>query len=1218
VAYEGLTLDLTPPGTIDLRPSEDGEEAVLTPTGIFDGHGTTELERQLDHWERVGWPSRLVIDLSQSESLSIAGLKSLISVRKEQPDTVIALAGLSESVRQVIELAGFRDYFAIYPTAKAALAALQATETLKLPGQLISDLYRIESRLGDKWLGALFKATNIHNNQTVALTVLSASFGGKAIEQFVSQAQKLTSFDHPNIARILDCQQERGFSYIVEEFVQGQPLKDLLADSSGHLLPAIQARDIGLDILSALEYAHSRGVIHYSLSPRNVLLADELKLTGFGLGGLEDSHAPLLKGPLLLHEAPYLAPEQILGQIRDARTDLYALGAVLYELFTGRSPFSGAEQAVMQAHLYREPVPPGQLNPQLSRSLEYLILKLLAKNPDERYATAHQTRQILSGVIVGDEETTGLSTLLYRDQKPLFGRDLELAQMETVRDAVHQSKTPRLLLVRGETGIGKSRLVAEFLLRCIVDLDLTAVFGRCNDYGAPYTPYAEILTTIFNKGFVNPQSLAEQSIHLTHQIPGLASILGPYQADSPNQVATSSQHAQWYFFETVLRVLAKLGPAILFIDDAAHLDEASVALTRFLIRRGQLPLMIILAGRDDEEANPWLTAFQSSKKEIIHLQPLLEPEVKSYLASLIGGHISDDVVAMVQKRTHGNPYFVEEIVNHLIEKNVVFQDEAGAWMYQPNGQTSLLPPSLMESFSQRMEKLAESRRIEDLTEGSRQALTAAATIGAEFDLETWLATLASEAGPQEALAMDILDEAVALRLLRQTGEKRYTFDPVDIADVLVSSQPAGRLRDMHRRIAAVLSQQAADPITISHHFQEAELTAEAARYLEKAGGQAITAGAIDEAITYYDRALVLVESLTGYETLGNLYRQNGAFAASTRAFEQALKLAERADDTPARARIRNELARVSLLNNMYDEARQAALAVLDLSGVSATERAKAEAHLGTVSWVTGQLTEAETWCGKSLKTFAVSGDQEQFAAVSNQLGLVSFSRGRLAAAVEAISRALEIYTALNDGPGRAQCLNNLGRIAIDLGEFEQAQEQFSRAQELFEKANDVEGLMLVYTNRGRGLLRQGQPRNALLILRQAVDQAKQLRTPTAYFLGDMYLVFAQANLQCGNLSQAKDSTEDALSLVEVAGNEEYIAAALATLAQINEAEGEYSSANTLFERALALFEEIGNTAALLSTRLKYAQFLAAQDRLQEAEFLELAAREEAGRLGLYL
>jgi len=1220
VAYEGLTLDLTPPGDISLQQLSDDEEAVLTPVGSFDEKGLASLERQLSYWEEEGWPSRLVIDLSETESLTIAGLKLLISLRKERVDTVIALAGLSESAQQVIELAGFLDYFAIYPTVEAALAALQAAETLNLPGQLIKDRYRIESRLrDDSWQGAVFKATDIHTNRIVALTILSASFGESAINEIIRQTQQVVALKHPNITNVLDFGIDQGFSYIVEEFIEGQSLLEVLKYYSGEPLPIDRARDISLGILSALEYAHSRGIIHYNLTPRNIYLADELKLTNFGLGDLEKGRQ-LLERPLVLLEAPYLAPEQILGQSPDARTDLYALGAIMYELFTGRPLFTGTDLEVMQAHLNQPPDPPSLLNPQLSGSLEYLILKLLAKDPDERYATVHQTRQILSSLVVGDEGETGLSALFYGERTPLVNRASELERMEAVRATVQKTGTPHLVVVRGEMGVGKSRLVAEFLLRSIEEQDFTVLMGRCDEFGAPYAPYAEILTTIFNRGFVNPQTIVDQAKHLRLQIPSLASVLSPYE-DGTSSVLTDAKGAQWHFFEAILLILSKLGPTALVLEDAALLDEASIALTRFLIRRAQLPLLIIVSGRDDEEANPWLNAFQSGQNEIISLQPLPVPEVEEYLTSLMGGTISKEVAMTVQRRTHGNPYFIEEITNYLIDQGTFYQNEAGEWAFNPENGVSNLPPTLMKRFAERAEKLTESRRIEDLTESSREALAMAAVIGSEFDFRLWVDILEAEMGgeSQEALALDTLDEALALRILHQADDERYIFDSVDIADILVSSLFQSHQRSLHQRIAELLSQQDEDPLIISQHYQEAELTTEAAHYLEVAGAKAMADHAINDAITYYDRAMVLEESQAGYETLGNLYRQKGASTEAIWAFERALKLAQEAKDSLGQARILNGLSFVYWwMLDRYEEAHQAAIQVLNLSDVPEIERATAQSHLGMISWTVGRLDEAEDWCRKSLDTFIGSEDEDRLAAVYSRLGLVYFSKGKFAEATEAAEQALEIRRSLDDRWGQAMCLNNLARIAADQGDFELAQAHFASARQLLEDMDSPGGLMLIYTHQGHTRLLQKQADNAVSSLLKALDQTEELRQPSAHALGLIYLLLAQARLQRDDLSQAREAIDAALKLVEPVQSQEQIATARATLAQIHAAEGDHTTADVLFQKSLDLFEEVGSPAGLLRTQMNYAQFLSEQGRTDEANALEQAARDEAHRLGLYL
>ena len=1226
VAYEGMTFDLTPAGTVQVRRYADEAGIALTPAGKFDELAVSGLEKQLAQFEETGWPSRLVIDLSQADSLTTSGLKLLVTLRKEQMDTAIALAGLSPGVQQVLELAGFLDYFAIYPTVEAALEALQASETANLPGQLINERYRIESRLGDTWQGAIFKATDTWSNDPVAVTALSPSFGEKAIDRFLHQTRQLLNLNHPNIVQIYECDQEQGFSYIVEEFIEGKSLRTLLQQNPGSSLSADLAWPICLNIAGALEYAHSRGVIHYNLTPGSVLLNGMVKLTNFGLADMTEGR-PLLDGPLFLLEAPYLAPEQIQGQSPDARTDLYALGVIIYEVFTGQLPFSGPDQEVMQAHLHQPPVPPRKLNPKISRSLEHFILKLLSKDPEQRYATAHQVHQILDNLTVSDEANAGLSGLVYAASKPLINRDEELQQLETLWDEVQQTEMPRLVVLRGEMGMGKSRLAAEFLINRLLPQDVTVVVGHCDEFGTPYTPYAEILAALFNDGLVDERSAeegalsAEQAIHLTRQIPSLIPVLDVHQDVVANSALTSSRRAQWQFFEAIQSILLQLGPVVILLEDAAFLDEASQALTRFLIRRVRLPLLIIAAGRDDEAGAPWYYAFQGERKETLTLSPLPASEVKLYLANIMGGVVSDSIVSTVERRSRGNPYFIEEITGHLIARGTFAQDDEGVWHYRSDGGTGLLPQTLVDVFAQRVARLAESRQLDDLTEGAQQALMVAAAIGQEFEFETWMMVLGGD--DPESLALDTLDEALSLRLLRQAGGNRYAFDPVDIADALISAVDTAELQRLHLRIAEVLEQMDETPAVISQHYEEGGQPVKAADFLALAAEQARSAYAINEAIAYYVQAVALAPSQTGYEVLGDLHRQQGNASESVRAFRQALLLAKKRNDVEGQARILNGLALIAWLSDKYEASSQAAREVLELSGVSLAERAAAQSHLGMIAWVIGRLAEAESWCQQALETLTdetgiLSIDESRMAGVLNRLGLVYLARGNFSDARAVFNKSLDIRRDDEDYWGQAYCLNNLGKVATEEGDFSQALIDLMAAQEIFEEIDSPDGLMVIYTNQGRVLLRQGQNKKSLHILLKALDQANKLIAPNAAFLGDVYLLIAQASLQRNDIAHAKSAVNEALKIVKMAGNQEHIARGQAILAQIAALEGNAEAAETGFQQALALFERVGSLSGVIRTQLLCACFLSAQGEPEKAAELQTLARQEAEQLGLFL
>jgi serine/threonine protein kinase len=392
------------------------------------------------------------------ELLQVAGLRGLVKIRKEQQGIPLVLAGPSPNVGQLIDLAGYLDFFAIYPSTHAALSALKAHETLNLPGQIIKNRYSVQSKIGDGRLGTVFKATDTRRNRPIALKVLSASFSEGAIEQFLHQARQIIDLSHPNIVHIYDCDEDRGLSYMVEEFIEGYTLRELIDEMPHEPIPFDVALSIAENIASGLEYAHGHGVIHGDLKPKNVMLfGQQVKISDFGLGRLESGQKSLINMdvPLAVITARYVAPEQVLGHPIDARTDLYALGAMLYELFTGHPLFEGSDQEVLQHQRSTLPRPPRELNPKLSCSLEYLILKLLDKDPNKRYAKASQVRGILASLV------THSSTRFPRQHWPAFvGQEEALEQLLELWAKTEQGQG-QLVFINGAAGVGKTRLTRE-------------------------------------------------------------------------------------------------------------------------------------------------------------------------------------------------------------------------------------------------------------------------------------------------------------------------------------------------------------------------------------------------------------------------------------------------------------------------------------------------------------------------------------------------------------------------------------------------------------------------------------------------------------------------------------------------------------------------------------------------------------------------------------
>ncbi|MGH9187312.1 MAG: protein kinase domain-containing protein [Acidimicrobiales bacterium] len=269
-------------------------------------------------------------------------------------------------------------------------------------GRLLADRYQLDFPIATGGMAQVWEATDEVLARKVAVKILHPHLAGddSFVERFRREAVAAARLGHPSIVQIYDTCSEEGIEAIVMELVRGTTLRRRLDGRDGRTLDPAEAVSILAHVADALECAHRAGIVHRDVKPGNILLSDDgrVLVTDFGIAKAAEgpSAGDLTKTGMTIGTVRYFAPEQVDGGVIDARTDVYALGVVLYELLCGRPPFDGpTEAATALARLHRDPLRPRQVRAGVPRGLEAIVLRALARDPAQRYQSAADLRAAL-------------------------------------------------------------------------------------------------------------------------------------------------------------------------------------------------------------------------------------------------------------------------------------------------------------------------------------------------------------------------------------------------------------------------------------------------------------------------------------------------------------------------------------------------------------------------------------------------------------------------------------------------------------------------------------------------------------------------------------------------------------------------------------------------------------------------------------------------------
>ncbi|MGH9374914.1 MAG: serine/threonine-protein kinase [Terriglobia bacterium] len=255
------------------------------------------------------------------------------------------------------------------------------------------DHYRIEGVAARSGMASIFRGTDLRTGHAVAIKVPHPEMEGDVVffERFHREQEIGQKLDHPGLVRIVS-EDDHSRVYLVMEWVEGRLLRQVLREEGK--LPPQRAVKIARGLCDVLDYIHSHGVVHRDLKPENIMVdaEDRVKLIDFGIAGSEGMRRlTFAKLSQIMGTPDYISPEQVKGKRGDGRSDIYALGAMLYEMLTGKAPFQGPNAfAIMNDRLLNNPIPPREINPEISPELQEVIYRALERDPRKRYANAHE------------------------------------------------------------------------------------------------------------------------------------------------------------------------------------------------------------------------------------------------------------------------------------------------------------------------------------------------------------------------------------------------------------------------------------------------------------------------------------------------------------------------------------------------------------------------------------------------------------------------------------------------------------------------------------------------------------------------------------------------------------------------------------------------------------------------------------------------------------
>lgn len=1076
--------------------------------------------------------------------------------------------------------------------------------------------YVIEDMLSSGGFGVVYTARD-PEQRLVAIKVSKHSAKNITAQQLVwqqNEIEALTRLRHPSLVEVLGYGfLDDGRLYLVMEMVQGTVLGQYLQENGP--LEVLEALQLTRRIAEALAFCHELKVLHLDLKPANIIVTDpvepKVKVLDFGLARLSSGFRTHEGGPMAGTLA-YMAPEGFFGSGDrfTEKADLYALGTLLYEMLSCILPFPNNASYAALGSLKRagKMTPLEQAAPLVPAPVAGLVRSLLDPDVTQRFGGASRLAARLKGLYfdllhgnTGDGVPAALPPEMVSDDAPFVGRAREVALLREAVDAVAERQGRALMLV-GEAGMGKSRLISEVLLAQDVSTRVLVGYGRCRQLGelVPYSPLREALGQMVELlmgirsepghrvRYVAGQALAGEAQELRRLVPELSRLL-PESAERDNEGVIVQGLGAERVGKALMHLLTALGgarPLVLVLEDVHWADEGTLAVLSRLTASPPPGVLLLSTTR------PPPRIARGGELEMVTLEALDPAENDQLVATLAGGASPAVVKALVQQvpfLASGNPLVSGQIIRDLQLGGYLSKEQDGRIRLSDRLRGEYRAPDSVSTVV--------GRALERLDEEVLKVLRVAALFDRRFRLSD-LEALGLFSPLEVRAAVTAAEEQ---RLCIVSGD-RCTFVHDTLRERLAADGRLENVADIHRRIGERLRERSAPPGTLGYHWEKAGQPLRAAGAYLDAGLEAdkmldpIGAGqhlrkafvVASSQPASAERDDLLVQSLHGLVRIGCLL---GSAVEMLRYLELGQAMLEH--PTPEqRVALNSSWARAYYAQGNFPQALEHSEKCLDLA-IEPHLRAYLYAPLS----IMGRALSGSGRFGPSISMLtevaAQAAEAGEHVEQTHSEGILALSLaycGQFKKAREYASSAARI--ALRLGNPVRMAASTFYYAVIAEAEF-RWDEGVQRSAELlaFNEAHGITGLYLSMGTfyAGRHQFHIGRLDRARHLLQHALGLAKQ--QGTSYGMSLAYAYLGDVEFVAGRQVEAKNAYEKGLELANTGAMDEQAAPlCLIGLAHLSALSGgKVEQVRELADEALRRLRAVDNLSNQIPTLQRYAE-----------------------------